>query len=155
MWAYEGPEETSSDKVCTLSCWTPAYLRSTPAEKSSPGSPHSGLAKPENRSAASQRQQIRPTALEFRREKALDCVGCAAGLAEPVPVHVVEASAAHARTPRLRNSTPAVPSRAHQASSANIISQVPPVVAARLLGVALSTAADWHGLIANTRTSMR
>ncbi|HWU47207.1 MAG TPA: hypothetical protein VN133_10670 [Humibacter sp.] len=47
------------------------------------------------------------------------------------------------------------PSRAHQASSANIISQVPPVVAARLLGVALSTAADWHGLIVNTRTSMR
>lgn len=47
------------------------------------------------------------------------------------------------------------PGRAHQASTANIISQVPPVVAARLLGVAPSTAADWHGLIANTRAAMR
>lgn len=47
------------------------------------------------------------------------------------------------------------PGRAHQASIANIISQVPPVVAARLLGVSPGTASEWHGLIANTRMALR
>ncbi|MGG7465599.1 hypothetical protein [Plantibacter sp. YIM 135347] len=47
------------------------------------------------------------------------------------------------------------PSRAHQASTANIISQIPPIVAARLLGVAPSTAADWYSLIANTAAAFR
>jgi hypothetical protein len=47
------------------------------------------------------------------------------------------------------------PGRAHQASTANIISQVPPVVAARLLGVSPDTASEWHNLIANTRTAVR
>jgi len=47
------------------------------------------------------------------------------------------------------------PGRAHQASIANIISQVPPVVAARLLGVSPDTASEWHNLIANTRMAMR
>lgn len=47
------------------------------------------------------------------------------------------------------------PARAHQASTANIISQVPPIVVARLLGVSPSTASDWHSLIANTRTAIR
>ncbi|ODA89952.1 hypothetical protein ATY41_02620 [Leifsonia xyli subsp. xyli] len=48
------------------------------------------------------------------------------------------------------------PARTHQESTANIISQVPPIVAARLLGVAVSTAADWHRLIAtNTMATKR
>lgn len=47
------------------------------------------------------------------------------------------------------------PGRAHQASIANIISQVPPVIAARLLGVSPDTASEWHGLIANTRLDKR
>ncbi len=47
------------------------------------------------------------------------------------------------------------PERAHQASIANIISQVPPVVAARLLGVSPATASEWHSLLANTHMALR
>lgn len=38
------------------------------------------------------------------------------------------------------------PSRAHQASSAAIITQVRPAIAVRLLGIAPTTASNWHNL---------
>jgi hypothetical protein len=38
------------------------------------------------------------------------------------------------------------PGRAHQVATAAIINQVPPAVVARLLGVSISTAAEWHSL---------
>jgi integrase len=38
------------------------------------------------------------------------------------------------------------PARAHQVATAAIITQVPPAVVARLLGVSVSTAAEWHYL---------
>jgi integrase len=38
------------------------------------------------------------------------------------------------------------PARAHQVAAATIITQVPPAVVARLLGVSISTAAEWHYL---------
>ena len=40
--------------------------------------------------------------------------------------------------------------RAHQVAAAAIITQVPPAVAARLLGVSVSTAAEWHYLAGGT-----
>lgn len=42
------------------------------------------------------------------------------------------------------------PARAHQAATAAIITQVPPSVVARLLGVSISTAAEWHYLAGGT-----
>lgn len=38
------------------------------------------------------------------------------------------------------------PAVAHQASSAAIITQVPPAVAARILGISITTASNWHKL---------
>ncbi|MHA7141874.1 hypothetical protein ACX80T_10100 [Arthrobacter sp. Sr33] len=42
------------------------------------------------------------------------------------------------------------PAGAHQASSAAIIAQVPPAVAARILGVDMTTAAHWYKLVGQT-----
>jgi len=41
------------------------------------------------------------------------------------------------------------PRQAHQAAAAALITQVPPAVIARLLGVSLTTAAAWHALAGN------
>ena len=38
------------------------------------------------------------------------------------------------------------PRQAHQAAAASLITQVPPAVIARLLGVSLTTAAAWYAL---------
>ncbi|GAA1117518.1 hypothetical protein [Arthrobacter flavus] len=46
---------------------------------------------------------------------------------------------------RLKN-LGAKPAVAHQASSAAIITQVPPAVTARILGISITTAAHWHKL---------
>lgn len=44
------------------------------------------------------------------------------------------------------------PATAHQASSAAIITQVPPAVAARILGISITTAANWHKLTGDAPT---
>lgn len=44
------------------------------------------------------------------------------------------------------------PAVAHQASSAAIINQVPPAVAARILGISFTTASNWHKLTGNAAT---
>ncbi|GAA2174943.1 hypothetical protein GCM10009784_15350 [Arthrobacter parietis] len=44
------------------------------------------------------------------------------------------------------------PAVAHQASSAAIITQVPPAVAARILGISITTAAHWHKLTGDAPT---
>ncbi|PVE14620.1 hypothetical protein DDA93_15845 [Arthrobacter sp. Bz4] len=44
------------------------------------------------------------------------------------------------------------PAVAHQASSAAIITQVPPAVAARILGISITTASNWHKLTGNAVT---
>ncbi|WP_394253064.1 hypothetical protein [Arthrobacter pityocampae] len=44
------------------------------------------------------------------------------------------------------------PITAHQAATAGIITQIPPAVAARILGVSLSTAAGWHRLTSTEPT---
>ncbi|MHA7141622.1 hypothetical protein ACX80T_08820 [Arthrobacter sp. Sr33] len=44
------------------------------------------------------------------------------------------------------------PTTAHQASSAAIITQVPPAVAARILGISITTAAHWHKLTGDAPT---
>lgn len=41
------------------------------------------------------------------------------------------------------------PARAHQASAAAMITQVPPAVVARLLGMSVRTAAQWHAIAAS------
>lgn len=44
------------------------------------------------------------------------------------------------------------PMTAHQAATAGIVSQIPPAVVARILGVSLTTAANWQRLTGNNIT---
>lgn len=45
------------------------------------------------------------------------------------------------------------PARAHQASAAALITQVPPPVIARLIGISLNTASEWHSLAGGTTST--